>query len=274
MIRPARPEDEAAIAALLEQKPESAMFLAANLARDMRGFWVAGDPVSDIVQLAPEGFFLTLAPGLGPDDWAQLRRRLRGQPCHGVNGRPALVAAALDGLDLGPHAATLDRVEPLFTLDLATLSLPEGPGRLRAMALADLPALAPWRAAYLTETMNHPPHDGLMRAATRQLEALIAAGRARVLEEDGAPLAITAFNAQLPDRVQVGGVYTPPELRGHGHARRAVALHLAEAKAAGATLAVLFAASPAAERAYRALGFVPDGGYRLVLYAPPAVLGR
>lgn len=250
------------------------MFLAANLARDMRGFWVAGDPVTDVVQLAPQGFFLTLAPGLGPDEWAALRRRLRGQPCHGVNGRPDLVAAALDGLGLAGHIALLDRVEPLFTLDLAALVPPAGPGHLRPVTSADLPALAPWRAAYLAETMNHVAHDGLLRDATRQLEALIASNRARVLEDAGAPLAITAFNAALPDRVQVGGVYTPPELRGQGHARRAVALHLAEARAGGATLAVLFAASPAAERAYRALGFQRDGGYRLVLYAPPAMLGR
>lgn len=273
MIRPARPEDMPAIAARLSARPEATMFLAANLNRGIDGFWVAGEPISDVIQLSEEGFFLTAAPALPETGWAELRERLSGRDCHGVNGRPELVAAALDGLGLAAHPAALDRIEPLFTLDLDRLTVPEGTTRLRRMAVDDLPGLTPWRAAYLNETMAGIPGTGAQAMAHEQLLALIAAGRARVLAQNGAPRAICAFNAALPDRVQLGGVYTPPEFRGQGHARRAVALHLAEARAKGVRHAVLFAASPAAARAYRAIGFTPDGGYRLVLFTPAARIG-
>ena len=77
---------------------------------------------------------------------------------------------------------------------------------------------------------------------------------------------MTGFNAVLPEHVQVGGVYTPPEGRNRGYARRAVAIHLAEARASGVRHAVLFAASAAAARAYEAIGFQRDGSFALALY--------
>jgi predicted GNAT family acetyltransferase len=62
-------------------------------------------------------------------------------------------------------------------------------------------------------------------------------------------------------------VYTPPELRGRGFARAAVAASLLEARAEGAARAVLFTSSGAAARAYEALGFVRAGSFGLVLFA-------
>ncbi len=59
---------------------------------------------------------------------------------------------------------------------------------------------------------------------------------------------------------------TPPELRGRGYARAAVALHLAEARDAGVPRAILFAANEAAARAYRAIGFRPGGYMRMMLF--------
>ncbi|WP_139792875.1 GNAT family N-acetyltransferase [Pseudophaeobacter leonis] len=95
----------------------------------------------------------------------------------------------------------------------------------------------------------------------------------RILEVGGAPVAMTNFNAALPSIVQVGGVYTPPDLRGLGYARRAVALHLAEAQQAGITEATLFAANPAAARAYEAIGFSRIGSYRIVNFDPAIRIG-
>lgn len=51
---------------------------------------------------------------------------------------------------------------------------------------------------------------------------------------------------------------------------RAVALHLAEARASGVARAVLFAASDAAACAYRAIGFQPAEPFTLFLLATPA----
>ncbi len=80
------------------------------------------------------------------------------------------------------------------------------------------------------------------------------------------PLAMTGFNARLPDIVQVGGVYTPPDLRGRGHARRAVALHLAAARDAGIRRATLFSGSDMASRAYRSIGFRQIGDWTLLIF--------
>ena len=84
---------------------------------------------------------------------------------------------------------------------------------------------------------------------------------------------MTALNARLPDMVQIGGVYTPPEQRGRGHARTAVALHLAALRAAGVDTAILFASGPAACRAYEAIGFERIGTYALSFLSAPVVIG-
>lgn len=83
---------------------------------------------------------------------------------------------------------------------------------------------------------------------------------------------MTGVNAALPDIVQVGGVWTPPALRGRGHARRAVGLHLAELRDTGVGAATLFASGEQAVRAYKALGFERIGTISLVLFAGPAVV--
>ncbi|MFC2970410.1 GNAT family N-acetyltransferase [Acidimangrovimonas pyrenivorans] len=273
MIRPARLRDIAALDALLEARADSSMFLAVNHARGTPGMWVVGDPVAGVVQLAPSGYFLTQAEQVAPQDWAKLRRRLSARPCHGVNGPPEQVAAALDGLGLGRRAATLDRVEPLFGLDLADLAMPPGDTTLRPLAQADIGPLTPWRMAYLVEAMGNAPGPDTAASAAAQLGAMLTAGHARVLERDGQPVAMCNFNAALPHRVQVGAVFTPPELRGRGHGRRAVALMLQEARARGVLRAVLFAANEAAARAYQGIGFRRIGDYRLVLYTPAVLIG-
>ena len=133
------------------------------------------------------------------------------------------------------------------------------------MPLADAPVetIKAWMLDYQLRTLHTPP-----QAAAQQVEdsyaRYIDAKSHVVLMEGQVPLAMTGFNAQIPDMVQIGGVYTPPDLRGRGHARRAVALHLA---ANGADRATLFSASEAAARAYRAIGFRQIGDWTLMLLA-------
>ena len=77
-------------------------------------------------------------------------------------------------------------------------------------------------------------------------------------------MAYTAFNARLPDVVQVGGVWTPPDMRGRGYARCAVAASLLQARAEGARRAILFTNSASGARAYEALGFARTGQFGLL----------
>ena len=67
-------------------------------------------------------------------------------------------------------------------------------------------------------------------------------------------------------------MWTPPQLRGRGYARGVVGASLRDARAAGATRAILFTGDDnhAAQKAYRSLGFEVVGEYGLVLLREPA----
>jgi predicted GNAT family acetyltransferase len=92
-----------------------------------------------------------------------------------------------------------------------------------------------------------------------------------VLEHNHKPVACTAFNSTTKEAVQIGGVWTPLELRGRGYARCAVAASLLDARAEGARQAILFTGinNVAAQKAYLALGFEHVGDYRILLLRPP-----
>ena len=92
-----------------------------------------------------------------------------------------------------------------------------------------------------------------------------------MLEVSGAPVAYQQFNAMLPDVVQVGGVWTPPALRGRGYARAVVAGSLLAARGDGVRRAVLFTGDEnvPARRAYAALGFERVGDWGLLFLETP-----
>jgi predicted GNAT family acetyltransferase len=158
-----------------------------------------------------------------------------------------------------------DADEAGFTLDLRNLVVPDGPGCLVRPGPEDLPLLTAWRAAYLADLFATPAKEAREQAA-RDVAAWLVADSHRMLVRDGAPVAICGFNAQLPDVVQIGGVYVPPEHRSSGCAREAVARHLVEARANGVRRAVLFSVSAMATRAYRAIGFRPGESMAIVLF--------
>ena len=103
-------------------------------------------------------------------------------------------------------------------------------------------------------------------------------GDVRLLLEDGVPVAMSAVNARLPDMVQIGGVYVPPELRSRGRGGAVVAAQLLEERARGVREAVLFANNDAAARAFVLLAI--GGMWSLftfglgVLLPPGMILGQ
>jgi predicted GNAT family acetyltransferase len=88
-----------------------------------------------------------------------------------------------------------------------------------------------------------------------------------VLEDRGQPVATSSFNTAIAEAVQIGGVWTPPDLRRRGYGRAVVAVSLEDARAEGATTAILFTGveNIPAQKAYQALGFRQIGDYRLLL---------
>jgi GNAT superfamily N-acetyltransferase len=231
-----------------------------------------GAPAPAAMLIGPEGGFsppaerARLAAGLpfvtpgSPRPPHPARRHRRRGRADAV----ALVAAI--GLD-GARKA-LDEDEPQFVLDLGGLVVPEGPGRLVPLGHIPEETAIGWRRDYLVEILGTPPERAETTAAS-DIANYVAEDSHRALVDRVTPLAMTGFNARLPDIVQVGAVYTPPLLRSRGLARRAVALHLAEAKARGVGQATLFASGPAAVRAYEALGFRRTGTWTIVLLAEP-----
>lgn len=283
MIVEQGPDDHAAVEALLTNRIDQAMFPLTNLRTHglsigdfpsahphATRFWRVGD--HSVVALTRGGMIMAiLVPGC---DLSGLPSALSGQTVQGAAGPAASLRPVLRALDLAGTPARLDKDEPGFALDLAHLQMPDARGAtLVPAATVARDRLIEWRAAATVETQGMPTSKALDRAA-EDVDGWLDRDSHRVLLHAEKPVALTGFNAQLPEIVQVGGVHTPPDQRSRGYARRAVALHLAEARAKGCNRAVLFAATPAAVRAYRALGFQPAADFALVLFHNPVTLPK
>ncbi len=199
-----------------------------------------------------------------------------GRPLRGLVGPAAQVAAARAGLGLTDAPATMDSVEDLFALAIDDLRVPPalaaGDVLCRRAVPGDLDVIAPWRAAYFVEALGEPEGEETARQARASIERGVERGTTYVLEADGALVSLSAFNAWIPECAQIGGVYTPPPLRGRGYGRAVVAgsLQIIQAEA-GTPRSVLFTEvdNVPAQRAYRALGYERVGDYALVLFPEP-----
>lgn len=280
MIR-AGAQDAAQIAEFLTRHCDTSMFALSNLAqhgldndhpRALR-CWLAasGGQITDVFSITTEGMAMPQCPNFGRDQWAVAAQVTQGIPLIGIIGPAAQARGYAAAAGLGAVPANLDRDEPFMALDLADLIRPAGPGRIVPLANAPRQTVFDWMTAYQVESLGLDSTEA-RRSAEHSFAAYLAAGSHVVLMQGDTPLAMTGFNARLPGIVQIGGVYTPPRLRNLGHARRAVALHLTQARAIGVTRAVLFSASTAAARAYAAIGFRQTGDWTLYLFDGPQVV--
>jgi RimJ/RimL family protein N-acetyltransferase len=280
------PDDELALRRFLPQRIEHSMFLLSNLREagleehehPRSGSYVGAFESQSLVGVACHyrmGNVIVNAPQHAAAV-ARAAVRASGRAIAGVVGpepQVEAIASAL-GLPMG-SAAKLDDAERLYRLALADLQVPSDlrEGRVcgRALLQADLDRVTQWMVRYRVETLGEVENAELGDQVRASLEASLARGTAWVLEREGELVAHTGFNAQLPEAVQVGGVWTPHSLRGRGYARCAVASHLLAAREAGATMALLFTgdANVPAQRAYAALGFEAIGRYRLLLLGEP-----
>jgi RimJ/RimL family protein N-acetyltransferase len=277
MIR-ANSVDRPAIEAFLTKHIVTSMFPLSNLRNHgMDGghpravtFWVrwGAGQITDVVTVTDEGFAFPQCPTM---PWSDLRVALAGQALRGIMGDAEQVAGMRAALNW-TNAADLDDIEPLYHLALVDSQLPKCAGyALEPLGRAPQNMVQNWRVAYLNDRGVFPG-DAPDKTAQKQLADYLAADSHRVLYRDGKPVGMTGFNAQLPQVVQIGGVFTPDEFRGQGVARRAVGLHLKEARENGVTDAILFAANDSAARAYEAIGFEKIGAFAMVSYKDPQVI--
>jgi RimJ/RimL family protein N-acetyltransferase len=284
-IRVLEPSDQAALEAWLLPRVASSMILLANSRKvglrerseAYHGTYAGAFEDGALIGVAAH-YWVGNVILQAPDHAAALCRhaiRASGRPLEGLLGPDAQVAAVLEALAITPAQLRLDSAEGLFQLSLAALRVPpqlaSGEVCARRARHEDLPVLAPWRAAYNVEAVNEPDTPAQLEDSRRELQRKIAEQTVWLAEHDGRPVAMTGFNAVTAEAVQVGGVYTPPALRGRGYARAAVAQSLIDAHRAGAQTSTLFTGddNPSAQRVYLALGYERIGDYRLSFFTAP-----
>ncbi len=207
------------------------------------------------------------------DRVVRLTLRESGRPVKGVIGlteQVNIVVSAI-ALELTDTNVQANEMEWLYSLKLDQLVIPQplqsGAVIARRIEKRDIDQIAQWRIAYNIEAIGAKNSPTLRTNCYSAIKHACKEGRIWVAETDRQLLATSAFNAQIPQAVQIGGVYTPPELRARNYARCAVAQSLIDARNEGATTAILFTpkTNTPAQKAYESLGFKRVGTYRMLL---------
>lgn len=279
--------EEAMIEAFLASTPETTVFLRSNLSRV--GLIDDGSPFSGTYAGAFDGDRLTglgaslwntnvvVAPGPHAEHVVVHAVALSGRRVGGILGPHDEVVRARAALGLDGEAPKFWSKEILYALRLSELIVPPALGEGRVVVRQprpdELAALLDWRMAYCAETTNVPDTPETRAEQALRLTRYQEDGHHFVAElasegEGRERVAYSAFNATVAEVVQIGGVWTPPALRGRGYARCAVAGSLYTARERGVLHAVLFTGetNPAAQAAYVAIGFRPVGDYAILLF--------
>lgn len=281
-IRVLRPQDQTALEDFLGPRMDSSILLLSNSRRAgledrggrFEGTYVGAFEGGRMVGVVAHYWLKNLVLQTPPEHLPALLDAVvaaGARPIGGLLGPSAQVARAVEVLGLADAALQFDEQEGLYALELAALAVPPAldAGRLRGRRIErrDLDQATAWRVAYTVEALNDDDTPELRDRCRADMESSLERGDTWVLDDDGRLVAMTSFNAALAEVVQVGGVWTPPELRGRGYGRGVVAASLLDARAEGVGRGVLFTGdgNAPAIRAYLALGFRLVGDYRLVL---------
>lgn len=280
-IRLLTPEDLPQLTAFLAAHSARTMILRSNLARS--GIVDGDAPYQGRYAAAFKDGSITGAAALywqgnllihAPDNAAAVARVAAGdRRVNGILGpwRQALDAQEALGLDNRHHR--LRSKEYLMTLPLDALRqpapLPNQQLSWRVATPDDTDLLAQWRDAMTQETQGDTPSRASAQRNRGDVARWIAEDSQFILLDGDRPVAGCSFNARLPDAVQVGNVWTPPEWRSRRYGRIVVAGALDHARRNGARTAVLFTSqeNAAAYTAYAALGFTVIGDYAILLFA-------
>ncbi len=274
--------DEAALDTFLARHADSSMFLRSNAraagfvdrGRPLQGTYAAVLVQGEIVAVAAHcwnGSVLVQAP-VRLEDVVRAAVQRSGRAVGGLAGPWSQVTAARRALRLEERPTAKASREELYALNLRELLVPPAlaEGRLlcRRPRKSELDLLIEWRVGFALEALGAANGAELRTQCRDEVVLHHGEGSDWVLLDGDTPVAYSVFNARLPEIVQIGGVWTPPALRGRGYARAVVAGSLLEARGGGVGRAVLFTdpGNPPAGRAYRALGFQVVGDYGLVLF--------
>lgn len=280
-LRLLTPADAPALRRFLDAHAAETMLLRSNLARSgivdgdkpYQGRYAAAfdaDAITAVVGNFWNGMLLIYAP----QHVAALTALVTTdrQPI-GILGPWQQSLDAQEALQRSTARHKLRSKEVLMSLSLKDLQrpvpLPNQQLSWRVATPADTDLLTEWRNAMTQETLGDTPSQASTQENRSNVERWIAEGDQFLLLDGGRPVSGCSFNARLPDSVQLGNVWTPPEWRSRRYARIVVAGALEHAQKNGATRAILFTdhQNVAAQTAYAALGFTPIGDYAILLFA-------
>jgi uncharacterized protein len=141
--------------------------------------------------------------------------------------------------------------QAIYRLD--RVEAPAGvPGSIREAHAEDEELLIAWATAFHVEAAPGPIGDPAEPVRRRLGQRLVW-----VWQDTGRPVAMNWISPPVAGVVRVSGVYTPPELRGHGYASALVAATSHRALEAGATACSLYTdlSNPVSNRIYQLIGY-------------------
>jgi RimJ/RimL family protein N-acetyltransferase len=277
--------DERPLEAFLAPRLTFSIFLASNMRRmglvdrgeRYQGTYVAAFKGADIVGVAAHywnGMLILQAPA-HLEEIISTALSLSGRQLLGLIGLDEQVQRAKVHLGLVQADYQIDEPDGLYSLDLANLIVPgqleTGQVHGRRLEPEDIDLVSAWRVAYSVELLDAIENSDLWEQSRASMEEKYRTGESWVLQANGEIVSNTSINAGTKEVVQIGGVYTPGELRGRGYGRAVVAVSLLDAGNEGVEKAVLFTGDGnlAALKAYAALGFKRIGDYRLSILRDP-----
>jgi predicted GNAT family acetyltransferase len=225
------------------------------------GFWWVedgGEVAGCATWTPPFPLLVTTFPAAMADELlasAQERARAVDRPLRHVFGPRAeaeSVAAAWTRSTGRPWAVQM--AEYLHECD-APVAPPEPPGAMRQASVDDLDHWHAWSTAFEEESGVIVGDD--MR---RIVEQALREGRGFYWEDpQGVPVSMVGHAPPLPDMARIGPVYTPPDRRGHGYARRLTYEVTRTLLDRGLQRCALYtdAANPVSNSIYRQVGYRP-----------------
>lgn len=203
-------------------------------------------------------------------------KKIISRPVAGILGPNRQADYVIKKFGLLDHHFSINRQEGLYEMNLDALNQVHIPDTMKVIPAKDVSKviLINWTKSYNNEALGMPDTYDSDAKVEKDINRRLKHNNSWVLLVNETPVALSAFNARLTDKVQVGPVWTPPEHRNKGFARLLLSHTLHQEKLKGTKQAILFTHNPAAMKVYLAVGFKKIGYYRLSLLKAPIRLQK
>ena len=135
------------------------------------------------------------------------------RPIAGILGPNAQAEYAVKNLGLSDVSLRINRKEWLYKINIATINHINISNNFNIVNAKEVSKdlLIKWMQAYEIEALGASKNSDLKKRAIAKVDRLLK-NDCRILLSNKIPVSLCAFNARLEDLVQVGPVWTPPEI--------------------------------------------------------------